>query len=93
MPAVVAAGTVNVPFGFITKPVSPPSATRVGVTRAGAKATPLSVSLVNTVGVLPPPAPIVVAEKSSFTALITGITSTLAVAVSQFDGLEVWQIR
>ena len=80
------------PLALIANPVSPPSATRVGVTSAGAKATPFNVSFVKTVAVFPPPAPIGVAEKLSFTALIAGSTRICAVAVSQFVGLEVWQI-
>ena len=64
--------------------VSPPSLVMLAVTSAGAKGTPFRVSLVKTVVVVPPlPLLIGVPLKSSFTAVIVGVTVMVIVAVSQ----------
>ena len=80
---------------LITTPVKPPSATMLGVTNVGANAEPLSVSLVNTVGVTPPVKPFMGApEKSSSTASIGAASIVmLAFAVSQFAGDAISQIE
>ena len=92
MPGTVEGGTVKVPLAVIASPVSPPFETSVGVTRAGTKAAPFSVSLVNTVAVLPPATLNGTAVKSSFTASITGSTTMITVAVSQLVGFATSQI-
>ena len=80
------------PLALITRPVSPPLETSDGITATGAKATPFNVSFTNTVVVLPPAAPNGVPVKLSFTASISGFTTIMAVAVSQFVGLATSQI-
>ena len=83
------------PSVLIVTPVIPPSLTILAIIKDGANAEPLSVSLVNTVGVTPPVKPFMGApEKSSSTASIGAVpTVTLAVAVSQFAGDAISQIE
>ena len=94
MAAGVPAGMVSVPLAFMVTPVSPPVAVIEGSTAAGAKAAPFSVSLVNTVAVVPPAKPFTgEAEKSSSLATIAAaVTTTVTLAVSQFVGLRASQI-
>ena len=90
----VPAGTVSVPLALIATPVSPPVAVIKGVTAAGAKAAPFSVSFVNTVTVVPPACPLTgKAEKSSSLAtIVAALTTTVTSAVSQFAGVATSQI-
>ena len=92
MPGTVAGGTVKVPLALIASPASPPLATSVGTTSAGKNGAAFNVSLLKTVAVFPPPAPIGVAEKLSFTALISVSTTIITFAVSQLVRSAVSQI-
>ena len=80
-----------VPSGFITRPgfgLVP----GVRLMSAGTTATPLSVSLTSTDGVVPPLPPLTGGKLSS-TASITGaVTVTVMVAVSQLLGFTTSQI-
>ena len=84
MPAAVPAETVIVPSAFISRPafgLAPGvSVTLVPITAA----TPLVVSLVMMLAVVPPLPPLIgVAEKSSATASMVAATVTVTMAVSQ----------
>ena len=72
----------------------PPFAVIDGVTAAGTKAAPFSVSLVNTVAVVPPDTPFTgAAEKSSSLATIAAaVTTTVTSAVSQLVAFRTSQI-
>ena len=90
-PAGVPGAIVIVPSGFITRPgfgLVP----GVRLMSAGTTATPLSVSLTSTDGVVPPLPPLTGGKLSS-TASITGaVTVTVMVAVSQLLGFTTSQI-
>jgi hypothetical protein len=93
VPASVAGATVIVPSGFITMLplVGAGAVPGVSVTSAGFTATPLSVSLISTEGVLPPP-PETGGKLSSTASITAAPTVTVTVAVSQFVGFRISQI-
>ena len=77
-----------VPSAFKVNPAA--NGNEVKVTSVGTNATPFKVSLVNIVGTVAPVVPFTT-DGVSFTASIV-VTTTLAVAVSQFVGTAISQI-
>ena len=65
-----------VPSGLMATPASPPLFEIDAITAPGANPAPATMSLVNTVGVEPPAAPIGAPVKSSFTASMLRLGTT-----------------
>ena len=79
-----------VPSGFNVNPAG--TLTGVKATSAGVKITPFKVSLSSTLGVVPPGALAIEAGVSSIASIGAGVTTTVAVVVSQFVGFKFSQI-
>ena len=85
--------TLIVPLGFKVKPVGV-AVFQVSVTELILGfGMPLSLSLVNTLGVVPPVSPLVIVWVSSFATIGALPTLIVSVAVSQLLGFNFSQIR
>ena len=99
MPAGVFGATLMVPLGFKVKPVGV-AVFQVSVTELILGfGTPLSLSLVNTLGVVPPVVLVIVVTPSFTASIVVGVTTAgvntliVSVAVSQLLGFNFSQIR
>ena len=99
VPAGVFGATLIVPLGFKVKPVGV-AVFQVSVTELILGfGTPLSLSLVNTLGVVPPAVLVIVVTPSFTASIVVGVTTAgvntliVSVAVSQLLGFNFSQIR